>query len=270
MKTKNQIRQRQLAAAVSNGNKNVSPFETIDAIEKAGFKNVFKWYNRTWNPSQEEQLKYIREKGLNVIFAHLGYDNIDDLWLEGESGDRLLSRYKDDIKVCKENFIPMVIMHLTDKSAAPMYNETGLKRLRELVDYAETLNIKVAFENTKLKGYLEYVIENIHSKNAGVCFDSGHYHLYFDDEFDFNRFKDRIFAVHLHDNDKKDDLHLIPFDGTLDWKAVVTRLKNSGYSGPITVEPCYRNGYLNMEVEEFYKRTYEAGERLREMFEGLE
>ena len=40
------------------------------SIEKAGFKNVFiQWYNKNWNPTQEEQLKYIRKKDLNVIFA---------------------------------------------------------------------------------------------------------------------------------------------------------------------------------------------------------
>ena len=39
-----------------------------------------------------------------------------------------------------------------------------------------------------------------------------HYHVHFNDELDFSVFKDRIFAVHLHDNDKSDDLHLMPFE----------------------------------------------------------
>ncbi len=74
---------REIAVVVSNDNKDVSVIETIDTIKNAGFKNVFvQWYNKEWNPTQEEQLKYIKEKGLNVIFAHLGYQNINDLWLE--------------------------------------------------------------------------------------------------------------------------------------------------------------------------------------------
>lgn len=32
---------------------------------------------------------------------------------------------------------------------------------------------------------------------------------------------DREIAVHLHDNDKSDDLHLIPFDGTLNWENTI-------------------------------------------------
>lgn len=96
------MKDRDIAVVVSNANKDVSAIETIDAIKNAGFTNVFiQWYNRDWKPTQEEQLEYIRKKGLNIIFAHLGYQNINDLWLEKESGDKLVDRYKNDIKICK-------------------------------------------------------------------------------------------------------------------------------------------------------------------------
>lgn len=259
---------REIAVVVSNANQNVTVIDTINAIEKAGFKNVFiQWYNKEWNPTQEVQLKYIREKGLNVIFAHLGYKNINDLWLENEVGDKLVEGYKNDIKICKENNIPMVVMHLTSKSEAPKYNETGLKRLKEIVDYAQKLNIKVAFENTKIKGYLDYVIENIDNENVGICFDSGHYHVHFNDDLDFPKFKDRIFAVHLHDNDQSDDLHLMPFEGTLDWEETIKNLKECNYDGPVTLELCHRNEYLDMSIEDFYRKGYEVGEKLKEIFE---
>ena len=90
-------------------------------------------------------------------------------------------------------------MYLTSKKKAPMYGKTGLSRIRKVVEYAKESDMKVAFENTKIKGYLEYVINNIKDENVGICFDAGHYHVYFDDEFNFELFKDRIFAVHLHD-----------------------------------------------------------------------
>ena len=161
----------------------------------------------------------------------------------------------------------MVVMHLTSKSVAPIYNEIGIKRLQKIVDYAESLDIQVAFENTKTKGYLEYVMDHIHNKNAGICFDSGHYHVYFDDELDFSKFKDRIFAVQLHDNDKSGDLHLIPFDGTLDWANIINNLKDNGYQGPVTLELCYRYDYLKDGINNFYKKGYEAACKLQELFE---
>lgn len=258
----------ELAVVVSNANKGVNAYDTIDAIKSAGFENVFiQWYNRVQAVTQEEQLKHIRKKGLKVIFAHLGYQNINDLWLDTEDGDRLIKGYKHDIKICKENGIDMVVMHLSATAKAPSFNETGLKRLQELADCAMASDMKIAFENTRQKGYLEYVTENIKNKNIGICFDSGHYHAHFDDDFDFSKFKDRIFAVHLHDNDKSADQHLIPFEGTIDWNKIIKELKLCNYTGPITLELCYRNEYLNINIEEFYKKGYLTAEKLKKMFE---
>lgn len=259
---------REIAIAIQKSNKNVTIKQTIDSIKKAGFSKVFiQWYDENWELSQEDQARLCKELNLEIIFAHLGYQNINSIWKEGKEGDDLVERYKNDIKNCKEFGIPMVVMHLTSKKIAPPYNELGLKRIGEITKYAKELNVKVAFENTKIKGYLEYVLENIKDENVGICFDSGHFHVHFNDEFNFNLFKNRIFAVHLHDNDKSDDLHLIPFDGTIDWKYVISMLKESNYEGPITLELCYRDDYLKMSLDDFYKKGYEVGKELQKMFE---
>lgn len=264
---KAEVHMKEVAICIQNENKSVSIIETINAIKNANFKNVFvQWYDENWQYSQEEQVKLCKELGLNIIFAHLGYQNINSIWKEGLEGDNLVERYKKDIKNCNENDIPMVVMHLTSKKEAPMYGEIGLNRIRKIVEYAKKLNIKVAFENTKIKGYLEYVLENIKDDNVGICFDSGHYHVHFNDEFNFELFKDRIFAVHLHDNDKSDDLHLLPFEGTINWKEVITKLQECNYNGPITLELGYRYDYLKMDLKEFYIKGYEVGKKLAEMF----
>lgn len=259
---------KKIAVVIHNNNENVTVIETIDAIKKAGFKDVFvQWYNKEWEYSQEEQLKYARKQGLNIIFAHLGYKNINDLWKECDEGNKLVENYKKDIKICKQNNIPMVVMHLTSKKVAPNYNEIGLERIREIVNYAKELDIKVAFENTKIKGYLEYVIQNLDNDNVGICYDAGHCHVHFNDEFPYEMFKNKIFAVHLHDNDKSDDLHLLPFDGTIDWEKVIKKLRDCNYEGPITLEPCYRYDYLNLTLDEFYKKAYEVGKKISNMFD---
>lgn len=259
---------RELAIAVQNENQKVSIIDTINAIKKAGFKNVFvQWYDENWEVSQEEQVKLCKKLGFHIIFAHLGYQNINAIWEEGTEGDLLVERYQKNIKSCEENEIPMVVMHLTSKKKAPPYNEIGLNRIKKIVKYAGERNIKVAFENNKIKGYLEYVLQNIKDENVGICFDSGHYHVHFDDEFNFDFFKNRIFAVHLHDNDKSDDLHLLPFDGTIDWEFIMKKLEECNYAGPITMEFAYRYDYLNRKLDDFYKIGYERGERLLKIME---
>ena len=243
---------------VQNDNKNVTPQETIHAIKNAGFDGVFlQWYNKDWDFSQQEQLILCRKLGLEIPFVHLGYKGINNIWLEGEDGENLVKNYLNDLDVCKSNNIDMVVMHLTSKSIAPEPNLIGVERLQRIVDYAEQLNIKVAFENTKIWGYLEYVFSHIKNSNAGICYDAGHCHCHFHDKFSWNMFKNKIFAVHLHDNDKSDDLHLLPFEGTIDWNELSNNLKKANYNGPITLESCYRYDYLNMTIEDFYKLSLE-------------
>ena len=261
---------RKIAVVISNDNLEVTPFETIDAIKEAGFNDVFvQWYNKDWNTNQQEQLDYIRKQGLNIIFAHLGYQNINAIWEEGTVGDELVTRFKNDLDICKENGFDMVIMHLTAKLLAPPFGKIGLARIKEITTHAKKLGIKVAFENTRHKGYLEYIVSNIPDDNVGICFDSGHYHTHFDDEFDFEFFKGRIFAIHLHDNDKNSDQHLTPYDGTIDWDWLLTNLKKANYDGPITMELCYRNEYLNTNLIDFYKQGYEIGLTLARKFDEI-
>ena len=256
------------AVVIQNRDETVSVIETIQAVKDAGFKNVFiQWYNKNWEISQEEQVELCKKLELNIIFAHLGYQEINSIWEEDKRGEELVEEYKKDIKDCKDNNIPIVVMHLTRKMKAPEYNEIGLNRIRKIVEYAKELNIKIAFENTKIKGYLEYVLENIKDDNVGMCLDVGHLHTHFDDEFNFEIVKNRIFAVHLHDNDKSDDLHLLPFDGTIDWKMIVEKLNKCNYKGPVTLEPCYRYEYLTISVNDFYKEAYTKARILAEMFE---
>ena len=259
---------RDIAVVVSNDNQSITPIETINAIKTAGFSNVFiQWYNEKWEHSQEKQLSYIKSLGLNVLFAHLGYQNINSIWEDSAEGEKQVARYKDDIKICKQNGISMVVMHLTSHSEAPMYGEIGLSRLRQIVDYAKDLGIRIAFENTKIKRYLDYVIDNIKDDNVGICFDSGHYHAHFKDEFDFEKYKNRIFAVHLHDNNGERDMHQLPFDGTANWKNIIEGLNEANYKGPIILEMCYVEGYLKLTPSEFYKKSYLVAEKLAKMFE---
>ena len=73
--------------------------------------------------------------------------------------------------------------------------------------------------------------------------------------------------MHLHDNDKSDDLHLIPFDGTIEWEPVIKRLKECNYNGPVTLELAYRYEYLNDSIDKFYAKGHEVAIKIAEMFE---
>lgn len=252
----------QLAVVLSNDNKNVDVYQTISAIKNAGFNNVFvQWYDKDFDIDQDTQVKLCKENNLNIIFAHLGYQNINEIWTK--DGEYFVERYKKDILDCHNLGIDLVVMHCCSKSQAPGPNEIGLNRFIEINNHAKSLGVKIAVENTKIKDHIEYVLDNICDSNFGLCFDVGHYHAHFNDNWDIYKYKDRVFCVHLHDNHGEDkDEHLLPYDGSLNWKETITKLKNLNYKGPITMELCYKDDYLNMNVNDFYIEGYKRGTRL--------
>ena len=197
----------------------------------------------------------------------MGYKYINSIWEDTELGNSLIDNYKKDLDAMKKNNISLVVMHLTYFDP-PGISELGLNRIREITNYAKKLNILVAFENTATsEGYLEYVLDNINDDNVGLCYDVGHNHAHLNDRLNLDLYKNRIFAVHLHDNDSSGDQHKIPFDGTIDWKYNVKKLKENGYNGPITLELIYWRGYLNINPLEYYKTGYQVGKELQSMFE---
>ena len=260
------MQNRKIIQCVSNKNQKITPQQTIQEIKNAGFDGVFiQWYNKDWQFSQQQQVDLCKQLNLSIQFAHLSYNGINDLWFDGEKGDKLIDNYMKDLDECKKNNIDMVVMHITCKYETPQPSQIGIQRLQKLVDYAEKLNIKVAFENTRLFGYLEFVFQHIKNKNAGVCFDTGHYHCYYNDKFNWHLFKDRIFAVHIHDNDGTDDQHLLAFDGTLNWQDIMQKLKQANYNGPITLESNYRNTYTNSSAQQYFSEAYNRAKKLRDL-----
>lgn len=258
---------RKLVVCISNENRNISPLESMNIAKEAGFENIFiQWYNKNWEVSQEEQAKHAKAIGLNIEFAHLGYTKINAIWEEGELGESLIEYYKNDLDNMHSLGINLVVMHLTFLQP-PLKSELGLNRLKKIVEYAKALSIKVAFENTRIRGYLEYVLDNIKDDNVGICYDVGHNHAHFNDDLNLDLFKDRIFAVHLHDNDSTDDQHKIPFDGTIDWEYNVKKLKENNYNGPVTLELIYWRDYISMSPLEYFEKGYEVGLKLQSMFE---
>lgn len=262
---------KELAVCVQNANDGVTPKETIDAIYKAGFKNVFVQYyhQEEMDFNELQQIDYCKELGLNIVFCHLGYRYINEIWNEGRFGEAITESYINDLDVMKSKGINSVMMHLTTHKQAPEYNELGLERIKRIVEHAKKLGMKLGFENTRQKGYLEYVLGNIEDKTAGLCMDAGHIHVHFQDEFNYEFFKDRYYMVHLHDNHANDDEHLLPFHGTVDWEHVMRKLKENHYEGPLTLELCYRNEYMKDSIVDFYKEGYQRGLKLAEIWEKI-
>ena len=257
---------RELAISVRRYNKD-NYKHIIDSIKKANFKNVFiEWYDEDYK-LQEDILNYVKESGLNIIFAHLGYHNVNALWRDSEDGDREEQKYINDIKQCSNNGINLVIIHPTYKYDDPGFTEIGLIRIKRILNVAKDYNVKVAFENVELVEYLEYIINNIDYSNLGICFDIGHCHLFCNDEFNIDLFKNKVYTIHLHDNFKEKDEHNLPFDGNVDWEKAIKQIINLNYDDYIVIESGYNNYYSDMSIEDYYKLAYDRGLEIIKLYE---
>ena len=249
---------QKLIQCAQNDNVGVTIEQTVKAIKKAGFDNVFvQWYNKSLTCSKKEQVKLCRDNGLNVEFAHLGYEHINDLWLDGKGGDKLIDDYINDLENLKKLGIDLSIIHTMSSPTPPEISKKGINRLIRLFSVAREMNVKLAVENLRIRKYFDCVFDNTAFDNVGVCLDVGHCHIYFNDDFDWDRYGDKILAIHLHDNDGKKDLHHLPFDGSVPWELYETKLKEYGFDKPITLESKYSSEYSNITLEEFYHRSYE-------------
>ena len=261
-----------IQSVITSNDANKDATNVIHSIKNAGFDGVFlQWYNKDLPLSQQGQFDLCKKLGLSIEFVHLGYKGINNIWLDGAEGDLLVDYYKKDLDACHKNGINLVVMHVTSKQIAPEPSEVGVFRLQKIADYAKSLGIKIAFENTKIKYYLEYIFDRITNDNIGICFDIGHCHCHFEGDFDFEKFKGKILAVHFHDNHGKiedesmRDEHLLPFDGTIDWEYYAKKLDECGYDGSVTLES-HNAHYKNLSLDEFYKLALSKAKKLRDIF----
>jgi len=153
---------------------------------------------------------------------------------------RTLDRLKISIDLCDKLGVPLFTFHSGFRSDPDLnlrfktdrivpYDtaiETNIQSLIEINKYAEDRGIKIAIENNVLADFMceywefERLFREIGSDNLGILLDLGHLNvtantLGFDaDEF-IRRSKDRVFAVHLHENNGKVDEHRCPKEG--DW-----------------------------------------------------
>jgi sugar phosphate isomerase/epimerase len=77
---------------------------------------------------------------------------------------------------------------------------------------------------------------DIDTRHAGICFDFGHAHLLGDVADAVETAAEHIVATHVHDNRGREDQHLVPGRGTIDWDAALITMQKIGYSGTYLME----------------------------------
>ena len=126
---------------------------------------------------------------------------------------------------------------------SPVDNNRAAARrsIETLVEAAQPLGVTIAVElipNTlSTPESLVHLVEDVlETGAASICLDLGHAHLDGDVLDAIETVSEHIAAVHAHDNGGREDDHLVPFEGTIDWPSAMTTLQKVGYEAPIVLE----------------------------------
>lgn len=142
-----------------------------------------------------------------------------------------------------------IIVHLIiTKNRDEMY-DYNQKFYKTLIPYCEKFGIRVAVENNqdvredrKLPilcdpDLLQQFVRDLNSEYMVACVDVGHAAMFGNPATLIEGMENSILrALHIHDNDLQDDLHLFPYTCKINWDSVCSALGKIGYQGDLTFE----------------------------------
>jgi sugar phosphate isomerase/epimerase len=196
---------------------------------------------------------WFRDSNLKMHSLHAPMYN-DDVWgrsgpqavidiTEPAKGKRIVM--VDEIKRALEiaDVIPFryLIQHIgvAGQEYDPRRADSAFSSLEEIKVFAGQRGVEVLLENIpngmttaeRLNGFLAET-----HLNLNYCFDIGHAHISGKMESEFNLMKERIRSTHLHDNDGRQDQHLFPGLGTIDWSKAMQLLASHPEQYPLLLE----------------------------------
>jgi sugar phosphate isomerase/epimerase len=141
-----------------------------------------------------------------------------------------------------------LVVHLgvPDDMKPPADANARLAAQRSLVEIAEAaarVGVQVAVEviPNKLSAAhaLVRLVEedlDLDQPGVGICLDMGHAFLMGDLADAIETVSGELMTTHVHDNRGRNDEHLVPFDGRIDWPTALMSLEKVGYEGLIIFE----------------------------------
>lgn len=229
--------------------------KSFEMIKKSGFDACdFSFYNRATELLGDNYMEnakrtkyYLDKANLLCNQAHAPFELV-----EGEPFDFSNENYKAVVRSIEyaaylgaKNIIVHIIC-TSNRADLYRYNHEYYKSLEP---YGKKFGIKIAVENDferrngKILPVLNYAdefiefVENLNSEWLVGCIDIGHAAMFNDPiEFISKTNGSIIKALHVHDNDLQEDLHLFPFSGYINWYKLCDALKKIKFTGDFTFE----------------------------------
>ncbi|MDR2526069.1 MAG: sugar phosphate isomerase/epimerase [Oscillospiraceae bacterium] len=243
-------------------------------IAQAGFDGVMIEHRDPLHPPKQDAIYRTSQKaalakanGLRIFCAHASYMLGSELMDNGEKADAPFHYMMDCLRDLSENEVPVMVAHAGSEALTPK----GMDRFARLAAEGQRLGVRIALENLRDRGEVMQVIallQAVRSPYLGLCFDAGHNNANADlPPLDLPAIADqRLFMVHLHDNDGKSDQHMMPYDGTIDWAVTMRSVAKANRAVPILLELVER-GHAELSPPDFLALAYARAKKLAALHE---
>lgn len=239
---------------IQTGKQNSDPTEMFEAIKRAGFDAVLVSLSGTFD--NEKQIEIIRRVGLDIDNCHSPWNNINHLWLDTEKGEGVYEMLRNNLIECGKFGIPRAVWHVSSGNNYPPISQIGLDRVARLIEVADKANVDICLENQRFFHFIDYIYAKLDCPRLKFCYDSGHEACFSQTKVALPKYRDRLAALHLHDNSGvyNADEHLLPGKSVgVDWDYVRRNLE--GYEGVISLEV---KRIPDMPIDEFYAAALES------------
>ncbi len=206
--------------------------EKFVAIKNAGFDFVAIGMGALSDGSLEYQVELCKKYGLEIDNIHLTGAKTTEIWFDDELGDKVCARYCKEIKMAAAAGIKKGVAHITWGHKDPgEVNELGIARLTKMADCALENGFLLCLENSVFIEHLYATMEKLKDHPAvRFTYDSGHRNAFAHDFDLLGEFGHKLAALHIDDNDAAHDLHLMPFDGNIDWERDACQLAKTEFA----------------------------------------
>jgi sugar phosphate isomerase/epimerase len=190
-----------------------------------------------------------------------------------DSGKRQAALREADAALNIARRIPadVFVVHMgTPKAQGGENNRSAAFRsIEEICRLAEPIGIHVALELipnelSDAQSLVTMLERDLEAPHAGICLDFGHAFLMGDVADAIETVSEHLITTHVHDNHRKRDEHLVPFDGGIDWNAALMSMQKIGYDGTYLMEVA--NTGSPDEVLERARRAREKFEKLLRVY----
>ena len=139
----------------------------------------------------------------------------------------------------------VLVVHLGTPAAKSQPGDntraSALRSAEEICRLAEPLGVRVAFEvipnELSTAASLVTMLESgLDAPHAGICLDFGHAHLMGDVADAVETAAEHVIATHVHDNRRREDDHLVPYRGTINWDMALMTMQKIGFDATYLLE----------------------------------